>query len=432
MKKTNYMPPCDQIVEYMSRIYYNGMTTTSGGNLSIMDEQGDMWISPSGIDKGTLRREDIICVKADGTIIGPHKPSSEYPFHRAIYKMRPDVKAILHAHPPVLVSFSVAGVVPDNAITSMSNVLCGKIGYAGYAIPGSEALGELVAAEFAKGCNAILLENHGTCCSGANMAEAFARFETLVYCGHMHAGAVRLGGVKPLSAGQLNAAAEGRNGAFRAVTSLEHTTEELEVREQMVRLIRRAYGQHLFTAATGTYAWRFADNSLLVTPHDFDRANVTAEDLVLVSPNNEFESGKVPSNALWFIRQLFDAQPEHKAVIIAAPPAIMSYAVSHEKFDPRVIPESYIMLREMPVYTFDQAIQDSKEVANGISPRYPIVLVENAFVISTGNSLLQPFDRLEVAEYSAKSTIACKDLGGMKPITGKEIDDIVDAFNLPK
>ena len=71
----NLMHPADQIVTMMERIYGYGMTTTSGGNLSIMDENENIWITPSGIDKGSLTREDIMCVKPDGTVIGPHTPS---------------------------------------------------------------------------------------------------------------------------------------------------------------------------------------------------------------------------------------------------------------------------------------------------------------------------------------------------------------------
>ena len=97
------MHPRDQIVLIISRIYKNGMTTTSGGNVSIIDDQGDIWVTPSGIDKGALGPDDINCIKADGTILGKHKPSSEFPFHSAIYKIRPDLKAIIHAHPPALV-----------------------------------------------------------------------------------------------------------------------------------------------------------------------------------------------------------------------------------------------------------------------------------------------------------------------------------------
>ena len=94
--------PKEQIVIAMTRIYERGLTTLSGGNISVIDEAGDLWISPSGIDKGNLTPDDIMCVKKNGEIVGKHKPSSEYPFHRAIYQMRPDLKALIHAHPPRL------------------------------------------------------------------------------------------------------------------------------------------------------------------------------------------------------------------------------------------------------------------------------------------------------------------------------------------
>ena len=104
---TKLMHPAEQIKVIIGRIYRSGMTTTSGGNVSIMDDNGDMWITPSAIDKGSLTERDIICVKADGTIVGPHKPSSEYPFHKAIYQMRPGMRSVIHAHPRALVSFSI-------------------------------------------------------------------------------------------------------------------------------------------------------------------------------------------------------------------------------------------------------------------------------------------------------------------------------------
>ena len=73
------MHPADQLVMIMQRIYEYGMTTTSGGNLSIRDENGDVWITPSGIDKGSLTRSDMIQIKPDGQQIGMHRPSVELP-----------------------------------------------------------------------------------------------------------------------------------------------------------------------------------------------------------------------------------------------------------------------------------------------------------------------------------------------------------------
>jgi len=96
--------PADQIVTLMNRIYDHNMTTALGVNLSVRDAQGTVWISPGGVDKGNLRREDIMQIKPDGTISGIYRPSAEYPFHLAIYKKRPDIKAVLHAHPPTVIA----------------------------------------------------------------------------------------------------------------------------------------------------------------------------------------------------------------------------------------------------------------------------------------------------------------------------------------
>ena len=119
--------PADQLVMMMDRIYYRGMTTTSGGNLSIKDENGDLWITPSGVDKGTLTRDDIMLVKPDGTIIGRHKPSVEYPFHQSVYRRRPDIKAVLHAHSPGLVSFSIVRQMPPVNLIPNIHLICGRI-----------------------------------------------------------------------------------------------------------------------------------------------------------------------------------------------------------------------------------------------------------------------------------------------------------------
>ena len=125
------MHPRDQIILVISRIYKRGLTTTSGGNISIIDENGDIWVTPSAVDKGSLQPDDIVCVKKNGTISGRHKPSSEFPFHRAIYESRPDIKSVIHAHPPALVSFSIVRQIPNTNIISqarhgISNGKCPK------------------------------------------------------------------------------------------------------------------------------------------------------------------------------------------------------------------------------------------------------------------------------------------------------------------
>ena len=144
-----YIHPADQLVMFMQRIYDKGLTTTSGGNLSIMDSDGNIWITPASVDKGTLSRKDIICVHPDGTTDGPHKPSSELPFHASVYKMRPDLKAVLHAHPPALVAFSIASRVPNLDLIPSIRRICQDAQIAVYGVPGSEDLGDKIGAVFA-------------------------------------------------------------------------------------------------------------------------------------------------------------------------------------------------------------------------------------------------------------------------------------------
>src|ERR1700740_516576 len=89
-KAANLVHPRDQLMQTMDRIYRYRMTTTSGGNLSIRDANGNIWITPARVDKGSLRRQDMVCVHPDGSSEGLHPPSSEFPFHQAIYRARPD------------------------------------------------------------------------------------------------------------------------------------------------------------------------------------------------------------------------------------------------------------------------------------------------------------------------------------------------------
>src|SRR3954470_21714367 len=158
--------PRDAILRTMERISRYRMTTTSGGNLSIRDDEGSIWITPARLDKGSLRREDIVRVGPDGASEGLARPSSEFPFHRAIYEARPDIRGIVHAHPVALVAFSICRQVPDTRLFHQARTVCGEVGFAPYALPGSDFLGRNIAQTFAQGFHCVVLENHGVVVGG--------------------------------------------------------------------------------------------------------------------------------------------------------------------------------------------------------------------------------------------------------------------------
>lgn len=424
--KFSLQHPRDQLVTIMQRIYGYGMTTTSGGNLSILDDSGDVWITPAGVDKGTLRPADIVCVTAGGAVQGLHRPSSEYPFHRAIYDRRPDVHAIVHAHPPALVSFSITRRIPDTMILPQAHAVCGAVGYAPYALPGSARLGEVIAETFAGGLDVALLENHGVVTVGRDLLEAFQRFETLDFCARTIIQASILGPVQPLSAAQIEMFESSRM-TWPEFVPCSHSSRERELRQQIVQVVHRAYDQHLMTSTEGTASARVDERSFLITPFGVDRKYLEIEDLVLMR-DGQREAGKSPSRATRLYAAIYRDHPEIGAIISAQSPNATAYSVTRIKFDSRTIPESFIVLRDIPLIPYGQQLGDGAAISAALSPATPVVLIQNDAILTTGATLMQAFDRLEVAEFSARALIHTTALGPLVPIGDEALDDLEAHF----
>ena len=425
----NYIHPADQLVMFMQRIYDKGLTTTSGGNLSIMDDNGNIWITPAGVDKGTLNRGDIICVKPDGTCVGPHKPSSELPFHAAVYKMRPDLKAVLHAHPPALVSFSIVRQCPDLDLVPSVRKTCKDVRIAVYAVPGSDQLGENIGKCFADGCDIVLLENHGVCIGAQDMFAAFQKFETLEYSANLEILANRIGKTKSLPDEAFLVTETRDHTKMDDFIPNSHSSEELAARRDMITLIRRSYRQGLFTATHGTYSVRLSDGSFIITPFGKDRFYLQEEDLVRVKAGMK-ELGKTPSRAVLLHQKIYEQHPDIHAILLAHPVHAMAFAVTDTKFDPRTIPESYILLRDVKRLPYGEIYAKQEKTAKEFGVACPAVMVENDCVIVTGESLLKAFDRLEVMESTAHSIINSMAVGKIVHISQEEVEDLKVAFNL--
>lgn len=420
--------PADQLVMLMERIYSYGMTTTSGGNLSILDDNGDIWITPGGIDKGTLTRADIVQVKPDGTVIGIHKPSSEFPVHERIYRARPDIKGILHAHPPALVAFSIARVIPETKIIPNVAQICGSMSMAPYDVPGSQGLSKKVTAEFEKGHNMVMLENHGVFVGASDIFKAFMAFETLDFCARVEIEGRKIGTIKVLPDKYLNTSKEKQQVKMDEFVCTAHSSEERAARREMCKLIHRAYDQQLFTSSQGTFSQRLSDGSFIITPYAKDRKYLEEEDIVRIQ-GDWCEAGKLPSRSVLLHKKIYDKHPEINSIIIAHAPNIMAFAVTDAEFDSRTIPEAYIMLRDVKKVPFGSSFMQPDMVADIFDHMTNILIVENDCVIVTGANLLNAFDKLEVMEYSAKAVVASKSIGDIVEISDSEVKDLRKAFN---
>ena len=427
-RREELLHPRDEIMQTMERIYRYRMTTTSGGNLSIRESNGDIWISPARVDKGSLTRKDIVCVHPDGTVDGPHPPSSEFPFHKAIYEARPDLESVVHAHPVALVAFSICGAVPDTRIFHQAHSVCGQPGFAKYALPGSDLLGESIAKTFSEGFNSVILENHGVVVGGTNMSHAFQRFEALEFAGKTIIKGSQLGDVVYLDEAKLKKAQTRRImlGQFD-VSSVP--SEERELRRELCEFIRRGCRQRLLISTEGSFSARLSGSQFLITPSQKDRELLTSNDFVLVNGTTA-ERGKRPSRATLAHLAIYRAHPEVQSIVFAHPVNATAFSVTDSFFDTRTIPESYVFLEDVARIPYGVQYENHDKIADYVRVGSPAAVLENDGVLIVGTSVLDAFDRLEVLESTAEAVINAKSIGDVKAMPKEVIDELRDAFGM--
>ncbi len=183
----------------MRRLYERQLTSCSSGNISARWDEARIAITPSQTDKGLLRAEDIGWVDMDGRSLDPSKKlSMETEMHLAVYRVRPDVGAIVHAHPPYATGFAVSQTPLDVALTGESFAVLGEPVLAPYALMGSVTLAENVARAAQKG-DVILMENHGVLTVGKDLYQAYDRMEIVEFAARIQLITKVLGDARQLS-----------------------------------------------------------------------------------------------------------------------------------------------------------------------------------------------------------------------------------------
>lgn len=170
----------NDICRVMKNLFNRGLISALGGNVSArLPSSNEFWITPSGIFKGELVPDDLIKLDLEGNIVeGFGRPSIEWPIHAAVYKVRPDVNAIVHAHNPITLGLALAGV-GLKPITVEAVMVLRRVELVPFAFPGTDQLANLVAEKASAGARAIIMQNHGILALGANLYEAEAVAETL-------------------------------------------------------------------------------------------------------------------------------------------------------------------------------------------------------------------------------------------------------------
>ena len=185
---------------WLSRL---GFTPGTSGNLSVRLDEERLLVTPTGVSKGLVKAADMAIVDLRGRLLaGTRNVTSEVGMHLAVYEGRPDVAAVIHAHPPIATAFACSKRALDEMLCQEAVMTVGCVPLARYATTGTQEVAESLGPHLAAH-DAILLENHGAVSYGSTLLEAFMRMETVEHLAQVALVAHQLGSARPLSAEQV-------------------------------------------------------------------------------------------------------------------------------------------------------------------------------------------------------------------------------------
>ncbi len=203
----------EEVVAVCCRLYDRGLIAGQDGNVSVRLRSGHILVTPSGLSKVDVTPDDLVELTPEGAQVteGPGA-SSEVGMHLRIYRERPEVRAIVHAHPPVATAFGVAGRDFMDAVLPEVIFHLGRVPLVPFALPGTPALADAMAPYLADH-DAFLLASHGATTVGPTLRLAHQRMESLEHAARILLAAEQIGPVTPLRAQDIAALREARAAA---------------------------------------------------------------------------------------------------------------------------------------------------------------------------------------------------------------------------
>lgn len=194
-----------QICEIGKRIYNKGMVASNDGNISVKISDNEFLCTPTGVSKGFMTPEYICKVDANGKVLQANagfKPSSEIKMHMRVYRERPDVNSVVHAHPLYATSFAIAGIPLTEPIMPEAVIALGCVPIAEYGTPSTEEIPDAIS-KYLQHYDAVLLANHGALSFSDSLFNAYHKMESLEFYAQLLYQSKMLGGPKQLSDAQV-------------------------------------------------------------------------------------------------------------------------------------------------------------------------------------------------------------------------------------
>ena len=196
------------ILEIGRRMFARQYVAANDGNISVRTAPDRIWVTPTGVSKGYMTEDMLLCVDLEGRVLeGTAAPSSEMKMHLRVYRENPEVGSVVHAHPPAATSFAIARVPMDMALLTETVFNLGVVPVAPYATPGTQEVPESIA-PFCRTHNAVLLANHGLVAWEGSLPKAFSLARDLEFTAELQWRAMAVGTPNILTDSQMAEALE--------------------------------------------------------------------------------------------------------------------------------------------------------------------------------------------------------------------------------
>ncbi len=193
----------EEIVRYGRMLHQRGFVAAMDGNLSVRLRDDRILVTPTSVSKGGMRPSDMVIVDLEGEHVSGHRNvTSEIGMHLLIYRTRPDVQAIVHAHPPTATGFAAAGVPLTEPLVCEVVMGLGCIPLARYGTPGTSELAQTLE-PYVPNYDAILMSNHGVVTYGDTLERAYMKMETVEHFAEIALVTHLLGRQQPLQQGEI-------------------------------------------------------------------------------------------------------------------------------------------------------------------------------------------------------------------------------------
>ncbi|KAK8808821.1 hypothetical protein WA588_004463, partial [Blastocystis sp. NMH] len=404
------LDPPSQVVSCMTCLYKRQLTTTSGGNVSVKDGNGSIWVTPTGIDKCNICNDQICCILPDRSIRGSYKPTSEWLMHFEAYEQRDSIGAIVHTHSPSILAFAISRKLPTVDTFVHVHRFLGGIASVPYCICGGKELADECAKAVAENptCCCFVLQNHGALVVGENVEEAFARLELLEK-------------IARLSLEIMQSSSPPLSTPYNDTIDMSRPCDATECVD-IDTFAKRAYAQKLivcehFFSKRLSDANRFCYSPLLTLPPFASPTLFKSMVLTDASSSDLLRWHASLYTEYPAIRCIFQCLPLHASILLA----------QQRPIDADLMPESCVVLKEVAFIPFSShSLQDLLAKAKeGCS----VFLVERVGVIITATTLMQAFDRLEVLEATCEAIHLCDRLSiPIQQLNPQQIEEIKQHF----